>query len=51
VKIEEKALIDRVKDYASSVMVRDTPWLGLLMNDVIVELERLRLLDAEADCR
>jgi hypothetical protein len=49
VKLYEKPLLDRVKDYASSVMVRDTPWLGLLMNDIIVELERLRLIDAAAD--
>ena len=44
-QIYEKSLLDRVKDYASSVMVRDTPWLDLLMNDIIMELteiERLR---------
>lgn len=42
---QEKPLIDRVKDYASSVHVQETPWLDLMLNDVIVELaeaERLR---------
>jgi hypothetical protein len=38
IPVHEKQLLDRVKDYASSVMVRETPWLGLLMNDIIVEL-------------
>ena len=48
-KIIEKPLLDRVKDYASSAHVSNTPWLGLLMNDIIVELERLRQIDAAAD--
>jgi hypothetical protein len=38
IPVHEKQLLDRIKDYASSVMVRDTPWLGRLMNDIIVEL-------------
>lgn len=37
-KMHEKSLLDRVKDYASSVQVQRTPWLDLLMNDVIVAL-------------
>jgi hypothetical protein len=38
IPVHEKQLLDRVRDYASSVMVRETPWLGLLMIDIIVEL-------------
>lgn len=45
----EAPLLDRVKGYASSVMVTTTPWLNLLMNDIIVELERLRQIDAAQD--
>jgi hypothetical protein len=55
-KPREADLISRVKGYASSVKVRDTPWLDLLMNDIIVkltedadEIERLRTALQEYD--
>jgi hypothetical protein len=47
--IRERSLLDRVKDYASSVKVSTTPWLEILMDDIIVELERLRQIDMAAD--
>jgi hypothetical protein len=37
-KVHEKSLLDRLKDYSSSVAVQQTPWLDLLMNDAIVAL-------------
>lgn len=48
-QVQEADLISRVKSYASSVQVSTTPWLTLLMDDVLTELERLRQIDATAD--
>jgi predicted nucleic acid-binding Zn-ribbon protein len=45
----EKTLLDRVADYSSSVAVRDTPWLSLLMNDILVELREIERLRAGQD--
>lgn len=41
-KPQEAELLDRLKSYAASAQVQNTPWLDLLMNDTIVEITELR---------